>query len=69
MPTDTFIQVWAQAMGGSGYAVAFLFLCAVLITGCVVGTIGAVLEARERRQVDDEIRRLRAGSKPWSPRS
>lgn len=57
MPTDTFTQIIAQAMGGSGYAMAFVLAAAFLLMLCVVGIIGSVLEARQRR-IDDEQRRL-----------
>ena len=55
MPTDTFTQIIAQAMGGSGYAMAFVLAAAFLLMLCVVGIIGSVLEARQRR-IDDEQR-------------
>jgi len=54
-PTDTFIQVLAQAMGGDGVAVGLLFLFAILVTLAVVGTIGTVLEARDRRRHQMQI--------------
>ena len=69
MPTDTIIQTMAQAMGGSGYAVAVLLLAAFLITGCVVGVIGSVIDARQRRmeerqrRLEDSVRR--AGGEQW----
>ena len=70
MPTDTFTQIIAQAMGGSGYAMAFVLAAAFLLMLCVVGIIGSVLEARQRR-IDDEQRRLersvrRARSEAWA---
>jgi len=56
MPTDTILQTWAQALGGSGYAMGALLAAAFIITGAVIGIIGAVLESRQRRFYDEQIR-------------
>ena len=70
MPTDTFTQIIAQAMGGSGYAMAFVLFAIAMVALCILGIVGSIIEARQRRTAKQQ-RRLersvnRARSEAWA---
>ena len=75
-PTDTFAQLWAQAMGGDGYAMAFVLFAVILAFFAVAGVMGCIHElwysrkradAKRQRQLEDSVRR--AGGEKWQRQS
>lgn len=74
-PTDTFAQLWAQALGGDGYAMAFVLCAVILAFFSLAGVMGCIHElwhsrkraaAKRQRQLEDSVRRARGQS--WSAR-
>jgi len=71
--TETFIQGWIQALGGSGYAVAFVLTMATVAALAAAGIAGCIFELWQgrRRKASRHQRQLersesRARSESWS---
>jgi hypothetical protein len=69
-PTDTFIQAWAQALGGDGYMMGWLLLMcafALLATAGAAACIHELWQSRRRkedkrqRQLERSVSRARGG--------
>ena len=71
--TETFIQGWIQALGGDGYAVAFVLAACTVAVFAVAGVMACLLEvwqerrrkeAKRQRELERSVDRARGGS--WS---
>jgi len=65
-PTDMQHQLWAQALGGDGYAMAFVLFAIAMVALCILGIVGSVLEERQRRIAKEQRRLERSVSRARS---
>ena len=75
-PTDTFIQAWAQALGGDGLIMGWLLLMAAFGLLSIAGILACIREAwvarrkreaKRQRELERSVSRARGES--WSAKS